>query len=205
MHLIPPYSPRSHWPEKPKCTRKTENRTTFQTGKKNTNSKSKSKSTLGTNFSKNGNRKLSDWPGWKSGKFFQNPGKNNFEQFGTPYLRLAGRKLKPKTNENRNHSTILQKNSDGVVGVVVRWEWWWNRSPHTAPHHTKKYKNRGTFAIFFLVWCGAVWGAYYHHSIWDFLVQNSIILFCFGNIKKYETVCDRIPAEIVYSCFGWNG
>ena len=27
-------------------------------------------------------------------------------------------------------------------------EWWWNRSPHTAPHHTKKYKNRGTFAIF---------------------------------------------------------
>ena len=46
--------------------------------------KTQTQSRRGRIFQKNGNRKHSNWPRWKSGKFFQNPGKNNFEQFGTP-------------------------------------------------------------------------------------------------------------------------
>ena len=43
---------------------------------------------------------------------------------------------------------LPKQNKMMLFSKKTQMEWWWNRSPHTTPHHTKKYKNRGTFAIF---------------------------------------------------------
>ena len=127
--------------------------------------------------------------------FIHVPMKNSFhaELFDKwKYLKSCGtpNQLLPKQNKMILFSKKTQM------------EWWWNRSPHTAPHHTKKYKNRGTFAIFllfyFLVWCGAVWGAYYHHSIWDFFHRKGDT---FGNIyihKKYFNIKNNYLASNLF-------
>ena len=60
-----------------------------------------------------------------------------------------------------------------------------NKHP-TRPHTILKNKNAkngersSVFVFFSMVW-GRVRWSIYHHSIWVFL-ENSIILFCFGNI-----------------------
>ena len=42
-----------------------------------------------------------------------------------------------------------------------------------------------------------MWGAYYHHSIWDFLGETSFILFCFGNIKKKSACFKKEERELL--------